>query len=242
MAVQILIVEDEDWAKDSLLDMLETIQGFDFEGVHLKTIRDAKLWLQKNKPDLIFMDIHLADGLSFHIFEDIQVQAPVIFTTAYDNYALDAYRNQGYAYLLKPYELSDLMEALARVKPLLPSFSEEKQSYKTRFLVKYGVYLKSIAVTDIAYFMADDKLLYVAVKQGDQYIVEDTISNLASKLDPNDFFQVNRKFIVHIGAIRDMVKISRNRIRLTLSPAVASNIEVVVSEEKSNIFQKWLDR
>ncbi|QBQ42637.1 response regulator transcription factor [Sphingobacterium psychroaquaticum] len=240
MAVYILIVEDEDWAKDSLVEMLMDVSWLDFELTHHKTIRDAVAWLSTNKVDLIFMDIHLGDGLSFHIFDQVAVKSPVIFTTAFDSYALEAFRNQGYAYLLKPYDEAELEEALLRVKPLLPQKTPTVQAFKNRFLVKYGIHLKSIAADEIAYFMAEDKLLYATLHSGDEYIVEDTITSLSDRLDPKRFFQVNRKFIVSIAAIIDMVKLSRSRIRLSLHPPVVSGAEVIVSEDKSNDFQRWL--
>lgn len=222
--------------------MLLEVSWLDFEATHVKTTREAVDWLTKHKADLIFMDIHLGDGLSFHIFDQVAIKVPVIFTTAFDNYALEAFRNQGYAYLLKPFDEEELEEALARVKPLLvkEEVPAEKPAYKSRFLVKYGIHLKSIAIDSIAYFMAEDKLLYAILHTGDQYIIEDTISNLGSRLDPARYFQINRKFIVSIGAISDMVKLNRNRIRLTLNPAIDKEVTAIVSEEKSPDFQLWL--
>lgn len=242
MALQILLVEDEDWAKNSLMEMLLEVSWLDFEATHVKTTREAVDWLSKHKVNLIFMDIHLGDGLSFHIFDQVAVKVPVVFTTAFDNYALEAFRNQGYAYLLKPFDEEELQEALLRIKPLLVDEQVEVETpkYKNRFLVKYGIHLKSIATDSIAYFMAEDKLLYAILHSGDQYILEDTISNLASRLDPALYFQVNRKFIVSISAIVDMVKLNRNRIRLTLSPTAGGDGVAIVSEEKSPDFQQWL--
>jgi len=114
--------------------------------------------------------------------------------------------------------------------------------YKSRFLVRYGMRLKSIPIQDIAYFMAQDKTLYGYTVEGQQFIVEDTITGLARRLDPTYFFQINRKFIIHIQAITDMLKVARNRIRLQLQPAVLPDIEIIVSEEKSADFQLWLDQ
>lgn len=241
MATRILIVEDEGWAVDSLSEMLSDMWKDDFTIEVKATVRDAIDWLTKHKADLIFMDIHLGDGLSFDIFDSIKVKTPIIFTTAYEEYALQAFQNNGYAYLLKPFDQEELHAAVAKVQPLI-SRAQHSSAYKNRFLVKYGVRLKSIRAEDIAYFMAEDKLLYGFSVEGEKFIVDETITKLISKLDPRFFFQINRKFIVHIQSIVEMIKISRNRIRLKLNPDLVDDIEVVVTEEKSNEFQMWLDK
>ncbi|QQT25521.1 LytR/AlgR family response regulator transcription factor [Sphingobacterium spiritivorum] len=241
MAIRVLIVEDESWASESLLEMLTELWNDEYTAVVKSTVRDVISWLSKNETDLIFMDIHLGDGLSFDIFNHIKIQTPVIFTTAFDEYALEAFRNQGYAYLLKPFELPELKEALSKVESLLPR-EEIIPHYKNRFLVRYGIRLKSVPVEDIAYFMADDKLLYGFSVQGDRFIVDDALSKLAPRLDPEFFFQINRKFIIHIQSIGEMLKMSRNRIKLQLHPQILENLEIIVSEEKSHDFQLWLDK
>lgn len=241
MFKKILIVEDENWASESLLEKLDQLIATKFQSKIITTVREATDWLLKNEVDLIFMDVQLGDGLSFEIFDQVKVQAPVIFTTAFEDYALKAFQNQGYAYLLKPYDNDELQQALDKIAPFI--FQETKEiQYKTRFLVRYGMRLKSIPTTEIAYFMAEDKILYGYTKEGDQFIVDDTITGLVSRLDPKFFFQVNRKFIIHIDAIIDMLKVARNRIRLQLQPALPAGIEVIVSEDKSSDFQMWLDR
>lgn len=240
MLKKILIVEDENWASESLLEKLNQLISAKFESTIKTTVRDATDWLLKNEVDLIFMDVQLGDGLSFDIFDQVKIQVPVIFTTAFEDYALKAFQHQGYAYLLKPYDEEELEEALHKVTPLFAQQAEEIK-YKSRFLVRYGLRLKSIAAVDIAYFMADDKLLYGYTKEGDQFIVEDTIIGLVSRLDPQFFFQINRKFIIHIDAIVDMLKVGRNRIRLQLQPNLPTGVEVIVSEDKSSDFQLWLD-
>lgn len=241
MFKKILIVEDENWASESLLEKLDQLIAIKFQSTIITTVREATDWLLKNEVDLIFMDVQLGDGLSFEIFDQVKVQVPVIFTTAFEDYALKAFQNQGYAYLLKPYDNDELQQALDKIAPFIVQETKEIQ-YKTRFLVRYGMRLKSIPTTEIAYFMAEDKILYGYTKEGDQFIVDDTITGLVSRLDPKFFFQVNRKFIIHIDAIIDMLKVARNRIRLQLQPALPAGIEVIVSEDKSSDFQMWLDR
>lgn len=238
MAWQVLVVEDEEWAWENLRDMLSVSSiAENLSLARANTVRDAVAWLHKNEPDLIFMDVHVADGVSLEIFKQVSVSAPVIFTTAYDNYALDAFQNQGYAYLLKPFDRDDLERAIEKVKKLLPA---EGPRFKTRFLVKTGIHLKSLRTDEIACFMADDKTLFVVERTGARYIVDDTLMGLAAKLDPSLFFQVNRKFTVHIDAIASMLKISRGRIRLQL--VSGQDEEVIVSQERSHLFQEWLGR
>lgn len=241
MLKKILIVEDENWASESLLEKLDQLIPAKFQSTIITTVREATAWLAKNEVDLIFMDVQLSDGLSFEIFDQIKIHVPVIFTTAFEDYALKAFQNQGYAYLLKPYDDDELKQALDKVALLFVQEPQEIQ-YKSRFLVRYGMRLKSIPTTEIAYFMAEDKILYGYTKDGDQFIVDDTITGLTSRLDPKYFFQVNRKFIIHVEAIVDMLKVARNRIRLQLHPALPATIEVIVSEDKSADFQMWLDR
>lgn len=236
---QILIVEDEKWASDSLQEQLVELLGDSFHTHIVTTVRDAISHLQQYRVDLVFMDIHLADGLSFDIFKTVKVPVPVIFTTAYDNYALEAFKNQGYDYLLKPFELEDLRAALSKVDFVF-SKVDAPLAYKTRFLVKFGNRLKTVAVQDIAFFMADDKILFGYTFEGDQVVIDDTLSSLMPKLSPDVFFQINRKFIVNINALQEMIKITRGRIKLQLS-AQPKDIEITVSEDRSTDFQNWLN-
>ena len=241
MGWKILIVEDEDWAFVGLKEMLITLYG---ETVmtfsNAKEIQEAVVAINKQHFDLIFMDIHLMDGLSFEIFKQVSVHVPLIFTTAYEQYALEAYQNQGYAYLLKPFDSDELAQVMNRIEPLLPKVEPR---LKQRFLVKYGNFLKSLAIVDIAYFMAEGKELYAVEKEsGMTYIIEDTITHLVTQVDPLVFFQINRKFLVRIDAIQSMLKTSRNRIKLELFPAPPAGIDVIVSEERSPSFQRWLDQ
>ncbi len=241
MVHKILIVEDEEWASEGLLEKLHILLPNKFEATVKTTVREATAWLAKQDVDLIFMDVQLGDGLSFDIFDQVKIQVPVIFTTAFEDYALKAFQHQGFAYLLKPFEEEELQEALTKVAPFWAAEKVES-SYKNRFLVRYGMRLKSIPVSEIAYFMAEDKLLYGYTLDGNQFILEDTITGLMPRLDPTNFFQINRKFIVHIQSILDMLKVGRNRIRLQLQPPVPMEVEVIVSEDKSTDFQDWLDR
>ncbi|MEJ2882944.1 LytR/AlgR family response regulator transcription factor [Pedobacter sp. GR22-6] len=246
-----LIIEDEELAADTLRSMLlhinPNIQVLDVLG----TVEAAVNWLRRNKADLLFMDIHLGDGESFQIFRQVTVESPVIFTTAYDQYTLKAFKNQGIDYLLKPFDEEDVRAALAKLNtirkmpdallPLLQSGSISGNQ-RNRFMVKSGKLIKTVQAEDVAYFMAEDKYLFLVTREGHNYIIAETIGSLEPRLDPADFFRINRKFIINIHAIREMYKLSRNRVRILLSPAPAEGLEVVVSEERAEAFKNWLDQ
>ncbi len=241
MGWNILIVEDEDWAFVGLKEMLvERYSDSALSFTNAKEIQEAVNVINRHNFDLIFMDIHLMDGLSFEIFKQVSIDVPLIFTTAYEQYALEAFQNQGYAYLLKPFDKEELAQAMKRIEPLLPKVEPR---LKQRFLVKYGNFLKSLAIADIAYFMAEDKELYAVEKEsGVAYIIEDSLVHLVSQVDPSVFFQINRKFLIRIDSIQSMLKISRNRIKLELIPQPPEGMVVIVSEERSPNFQRWLDQ
>jgi len=246
-----LIIEDEELAADTLRSMLlhinPNIQVLDVLG----TVEAAVNWLSRNKADLLFMDIHLGDGESFQIFRQVTFESPVIFTTAYDQYTLKAFKNQGIDYLLKPFDEEDVRAALAKLNtirkmpdallPLLQSGSISGNQ-RNRFMVKSGKLIKTVQAEDVAYFMAEDKYLFLVTREGHNYIIAETIGSLEPRLDPADFFRINRKFIINIHAIREMYKLSRNRVRILLSPAPAEGLEVVVSEERAEAFKNWLDQ
>lgn len=241
MGWNILIVEDEDWAYVVLKEMLtELYSGMELQFTNAKEIQEAVSAINKYTFDFIFTDIQLMDGLSFEIFKQVSIDVPLIFTTAYEQYALEAFQHQGYAYLLKPFDSEELQQAMKRIEPLLP---KQELRLKQRFLVKYGNFLKSLPIAHIAYFMAEDKELYAVEKvSGIAYMIEDTLTHLVTQVDPFVFFQINRKFLIRIDAIQSMLKISRNRIKLELIPQTPQGIEVIVSEERSPNFQRWLDQ
>lgn len=240
MQKQILIVEDEQWASESLSEQLLELLGENISLNFARTVRDAVSFLTKRQPDLAFMDVHLGDGISFDIFQEVKADFPVIFTTAYDEYALKAFQHNGYAYLLKPFETEDLKKALDKVDFIFGKEKTETKSYKSRFLVKYGNKMKSIPVEEIAYFMAEDKILFGYTFSADTFIVDETISSLMPKLSPGNYFQINRKFIIHINAIDEMMKTTRNRVKLKLVPHILDT-DIIVSEDRSTAFQEWLN-
>lgn len=250
--MRVLIVEDEELAADTLRNILMDINPNIEVLAILGTVEAAVAWLEKHSADLLFMDIHLGDGESFQIFQQVKVNSPVIFTTAYDQYTLKAFKNQGIDYLLKPFDEDDVRAALLKLKTIrkateiiIPQITNTESltgKHRNRFMVKMGKLIKTVQSEDVAYFMAEDKYLFLVTKDKQNYIIEETVSSLEPQLDPAVFFRINRKFIINISAIKEMYKLSRNRVRIVLNPAPAEGIETVVSEERAEAFKNWLDQ
>lgn len=255
--MKILIIEDEQLAADKLIKLIHQCDpGIEILD-QLETIEDSVEWFANQAaPDLLFLDIHLADGLSFEIFEQVSVQCPIIFTTAYDQYAIRAFKTKSIDYLLKPVKLSDLKQALEKYKDLFgqqntPDFSEEMHAlatliqgkekiYKSRFLVKVGNVIKTIPVEEIAYFFFEDRTTLLMTKNKHKYPVKHTLDELEEILDPHQFNRANRQFIISIDAIQKIHPWFKGRLKLDLTPS--QSIDLVVSSEKTKQFKEWLDR
>ena len=241
--MNVLIIEDEELAATTLQNMLVYINPNIQVLAVLGTVEAAVSWLQQNSADLLFMDIHLGDGESFQIFQQINISSPVIFTTAYDQYTLKAFKNQGIDYLLKPFDEEDVRSALKKLNSIRKTpVVMSSAPVRNRFMVKVGKLLKSVPVEQVAYFMADGKYLFLVTRDQQNYIIEETIGSLEPKLDQEVFFRINRKFIIHINAINEMYKLSRNRVRIKLSPVPADVEEVIVSEDRADAFKEWLNQ
>lgn len=241
-----IIIEDEYLAASELERLLGEVDQEITILAKLDSVCESVKWLKKNKADLIFMDIHLGDGQSFDIFEQVEVTVPVIFITAYDEYALKAFKYQGIDYILKPFDQDELQQALNKLEMFTPSgvpFAAAALTvYQERFLVTVGAKMKSVAIGDVAYFMADGKYLVLFTRDGQNYILDQTISGIETKLDPTHFFKINRKFIVSYDAIKEMVRYSNSRIKIILSPLPPNDIEAIVSSERIQEFKQWLNQ
>lgn len=241
-----VIIEDEYLAASELERLLGEVAPDVVILAKLGSVSESVAWLRKNRAEVIFMDIHLGDGQSFDIFEQVEITVPVIFITAYDEYALKAFKYQGIDYILKPFDKEELVQALGK----LDSFSATNAPfpaasltvYQERFLVTVGTKMKSVAIGDVAYFMADGKYLVLFTRDGQNYILDQTISGIESKLNPARFFKINRKFIIGYDAIKEMVKYSNSRIKIILSPLPPSGIEAIVSSERIQEFKQWLNQ
>ena len=241
-----IIIEDEYLSASELEHILNEIDPNINIIAKLESVNESINWLKKNTTDLIFMDIHLGDGESFDIFEQVKITTPVIFITAFDEYALKAFKHQGIEYILKPFDKKELQQALAKYKNLTATetvpTTHPTESYQERFLVTVGTKMKSILANEIAYFMADGKYLMLYTKDGQNYILDQTISGIEAKLNPSHFFKINRKFIISFTAINEMIKYSNSRIKIILNPNPPKDIEAIVSAEHIQDFKQWLNR
>lgn len=248
--MKILIVEDEKPAATRLMNMLRkaepeaTIMGVT-EGVE-STLNFLD---QGQVPDLIFMDIHLADGSAFELFRHHPLKGiGIIFTTAYDQYAVDAFKVNALYYLLKPIRQEDLEIALARFKESRVKDNDykeivskllSKQPVEKRFLIRMGQSLRLIHQQDIAYFYTLDKITFMMTREGRKYPLDYTLENLEEMIDPTKFFRINRQYILHLDAIQQMQAHTKARVKIELLPP--AHEEVIVSTEKSPYFKKWLE-
>ncbi|HNP18323.1 MAG TPA: LytTR family DNA-binding domain-containing protein [Fulvivirga sp.] len=246
--MNIIIIEDEKSASARLADMLIALDPtFNIE-VTLESVEETVAYLSNNKsPQLAFMDIQLADDVSFEIFNKIDVSFPIIFTTAYDNYVLEALEHNSIDYLLKPIAPDRLMKAIDKVKRLenhfvhnkFASLLSEKKAAKSRFLVKKGTEYVSLSTPQIAYFFTEHKIVFLKDKSSNKYIIDKTITELQEQLDTKEFFRINRKYIACIDAIKSF-KPDNGKILLTLEPP--SNEDVYISKENAPNFRKWIER
>jgi DNA-binding LytR/AlgR family response regulator len=253
MQMNILIIEDESFAADKLEAMLREIDPTIQVLEKLGSIKESVKWLAQHSADLIFLDIQLSDGLSFSIFEQVSVNTPVIFTTAYDQYAIKAFELNSISYLLKPIRKSDLAEALKKFNTLKSAYSidfeeilarlqNREPEYKKRFLIQIGDKIKKVEVPDIAYFFVLEKGVYLRTFQGNTVPVEYTLDKLETVLNPELFFRINRKYLVNINAISSMLAYSRSRVKIELTPKADDPFETIVSIDRSAEFKKWLNR
>lgn len=248
-----IIIEDEPLAVVELEKMLKKIAPEVNIEARLDSVNESVEWLKNNRTELIFSDIHLGDGQSFDIFNRVEIKVPVIFITAYDEYALQAFKKQGIDYILKPFDEKDVRIALDKVEAFREQGAQmisnhdvsgktSETAYQERFLVQIGTKIKSVAVEDIAYFMADGKYLSLFTFEGAGYLVDQTLSGVEERLNPQFFFRISRKFIISFRAIKEMIKYSNSRIKVILSPLPPQDIEAIVSAERIREFKEWLNR
>lgn len=258
--MKVLIVEDEELAVKKLRKTLESVDSSaEVVGV-TDSIRASVSWLQSNPtPDLILMDIELADGQSFEIFEKTEVKSSVIFTTSYDEFALKAFKVNSIDYLLKPIQSEDLQAALQKYKNMQTLYANKEGSamnvdslvkelrqklqpkeYRKRFLVKHAQKLISIEVDDIAYFYSDGRLNFFKTTDNRKFIVDYTMDELEEMLDPSRYFRISRAFYVSIDSVDQIHDYFGNRLMLQVRPAVDK--EALVSREKVTEFKKWMGK
>lgn len=255
MRVKAIIVEDEKPAADNLAKLLADANP-ELEVIAcLGSVRDAVAWLRANTTDLIFLDIQLSDGLSFKIFEQVDIKTPVIFTTAYDQYAIKAFETNSVDYLLKPIKVEALQRSLSKfrnifgnkdasagfdVNKLLDSLNNRKVQYQQRLMVFSGQKIRSLLLPQVAYFYVVEKVLLLRTFDNENFTYDYSLDKLETMLDPEMFFRVNRQYIVNFGAIKNMHLMSNRSIKIELTPK--PDQDVLVSIQRLADFKDWLNR
>lgn len=249
--MRVLIFEDEALTAERLTRLL---YKYDSSIEIIEIIESVKYgieWFRNNpQPDLIFMDIQLTDGACFEIFEQIKVEAPIIFTTAYDQYAIQAFKVNSVDYLLKPIDYKDLQSAITKFEKLSVKSDTEKmiyheliqqitKSYKQRFLVKVGEQLKYVSANEVAYFTHEEGLVF-AYSHAKRYALDQSIEQIEKLVDPDDFFRINRKMIVSLSSINQIHRYFNSRLKLKVKPDMEE--DVIVSRDRVVDFKNWIDK
>ncbi len=253
--MNVLIIEDEPQAAQRLETLVRRLMPGVVVLDKIDTVTKSVEWIKGHPPaDLILMDIQLADGISFQIFEQCDVKSPVIFTTAYDAYALKAFKVNSIDYILKPVDEEELKIALKKYHGLVSAGNPSNvtleslgralqlltRKYKTRFVIKVGEHLKSVEVTDILFFQSLEKTTFCYTKDGRRNILDFTLDDLQEILDPDQFFRINRKYIVSTTSIQDIISYTNSRLKLNLKNS--EDNDIVVARERVQEFRDWLDR
>ncbi len=256
--MNILIIEDETYAQQELIRLLRQT-GRDIEVLAcLDTVSASVRWLKDNhQPDLVLLDIQLADGLSFDIFNQVKMQSPVIFTTAYDEYAIEAFKLNSIDYLLKPVKLEELKAAMDKLDSFQQQFAKGNgplldgqldmiremlsgAGFKSRFLARLGDQVNSVKLEEIAYFKAEDNVVFMVLNEGKRLIIDHSLEQLEGMLDPSVFFRLNRSYLAKIDSIRKAHKYFNSRMLVELSPDAGE--KVLVSRIKVKAFLDWMEQ
>jgi two-component system response regulator LytT len=251
--MNVIIIEDEKPAARRLNRLLLNM-GIEAKTM-LHTVAESVAWFLKNEhPDLILLDIQLSDGLSFEIFEEIEVKSAIIFTTAFDEYALKAFKLNSIDYLLKPIDADELSKAIEKYRqnnftPLGLQFDVQQikkllvnpldKDYKKRFTIKIGQHLKIVPVSEIECFYSENKATYLYTSENRNYLIDNTLEQLEEQLNPVKFFRVNRKCTINIEGIKDIISYTNSRLQIKLKNF--SDLEIIVSREQVKDFKLWLE-
>ncbi len=257
--MKVLIIEDELFAQNELKRLLKVLDP-EIEILEcLDSIEESIDWLTTNdEPDLIFLDVQLSDGLSFEIFQQVEINTPIIFTTAFDQYAVQAFKLNSVDYLMKPIDKEELQNALEKyheihgsqeqkVEMTLDSTKIQKllemnlgKEYKKRFIIKTGDKLRHVAVEDIAYFYSEDDYTYLVAQENAKFIIAFKLDELVTLLDPNEFFRLSRKYIANIHSIKLVNKYFNSRLEVILEPPTKD--QILISRVRVPEFMQWLER
>ncbi|WP_018617307.1 LytR/AlgR family response regulator transcription factor [Segetibacter koreensis] len=253
--MKVVIVEDEHLTAQRLQGMLKRYDADIDVLAELPSVSEAIDWFKNNPdPDLVFMDIHLEDGQSFSIFENINLQIPVIFTTAYDEYTIQAFKVNSVDYLMKPLNYDELVQAIEKykrihaqpheenqsVEMLLKSLHKKEPGYKDRFLVSIGSRLKTIETNEINYFYSAEKITFLVTKDNQRFPIDHSLDRLSMMLNPKEYYRVNRQMIVRLNGIANIHVFPKGKIKLDLIPVMKE--DVFVSLDKVVEFKDWLGK
>ncbi len=252
--MRVVIVEDEQFASMRLKKMIQEYDANIEILVELESVENSVKWFRNNKePDLIFLDIHLEDDLSFAIFDQVSISCPIIFTTAFDEYAIKAFKLKSIDYLLKPIVQDELVRALKKYKEFKNEAQKEsidlqklyklivnkEAAYRERISISFGTKIKTVKIEDIACFSSEDGISYAYLFDNSCYPVDYSLDNLMKDIDPLLFFRINRKYLVSVNAIKDIHVFPKSRLKIDLKPSIDS--DVFVSIDKVTAFKKWLN-
>ncbi len=254
--MDVVLIEDEAVAADGLVALLARYDPAIRVVERLDSVEDAVLWFGRNPPPrLVLLDVQLADGLCFDIFPQVSIRCPIIFTTAYDQYAIQAFQVTSIDYLLKPIAYADLHRALEKLRHLTTEyvaapavdlrqladvFQQMQKSYKTRFLARFNDRIQFKTTEEIAYFCADGKAVHLVGLDQRRLLVDYTLEQLETLLDPRQFLRLNRQYLVSLAAVKEIRTYTGSRLRVLLLPAPCT--EVIISRERVAEFKAWLDQ
>jgi DNA-binding LytR/AlgR family response regulator len=252
--MNIVIIEDEDLAAMRLEGMVRSFDQSIRVMARLESIEEAVQWFTTHaEPDLIFLDIHLEDGLSFSIFEKVTVKSPIIFTTAFDEYAIRAFKMKSIDYLLKPITQDDLNKAIQKYRdwnvPAVPVvdvgalfelIQGVKRTYRSRFSIIIGQKIKTIPVEEVAYFFSEEGITFLVCRDKSEYPVDHSLDRLADEMDPKQFFRISRQYLIGMKSIAQVHVYPKSRLKIDLLPAARH--EVFVSIDKVVKFKEWLNQ
>jgi DNA-binding LytR/AlgR family response regulator len=250
--MKVVLIEDEHLAAEKLTQLLMKIEP-EVEIIEvLESVEESANWFSVNAaPDLIFMDIQLDDGISFEIFDAVEIDTPIIFTTAFDEYAIRAFKVNSVDYLLKPIDKQALESALCKFKKIHTEkleftakvskvIEQISAKYKSRFLLKVGSRFQSIQVVEICCFFVEERCTFLRTINGKTYDLDFSLEQLQKTTDPNKFFRVNRNYLVNINCIDEIISYSTNRLKLKLNSQTDDSI--IVSRDKVSEFKRWMNK
>lgn len=252
--MKVLIIEDEKLAADHLSSLIHRYDAAIEIIDRLNSIEKSVAWFSDHpQPDLAFFDIQLADGISFEIFEQVDISCPVIFTTAFNEYALKAFKVNSIDYLLKPIDFDELKGALDKyhrnhdqktnsgyqfiAENVLNMLTDK---YKQRFVIKVGEHIRSIPITNILYFYSLEKATFLTTADNHNYVIDYSLDQIEQLVDPSKFFKINRKYIISMEAVQDIIAYSNSRLKIEL--VHTNDMDAIVARERVVNFKRWLDR